>query len=146
MNPAALEKRVNYLYNFYKVDMQWDVFCRNGIIKTQYFGNTKKAPTIEEIENEYNGNGDRTMFKNFITEWIGGIAKVYGVSTPQSPVTEGKFGTVGNKIVSLDDDGDDGDNNGKKNNQNSSDATLSSNYYMPLLITFVCILLVWMAN
>jgi len=126
--------------------MHWDVFCRNGIIKTQYFGNTKKAPTIEEIENEYKGNGDRTMFSNFINEWIGGIAKVYGVSTPQNPVTEGKFGTVGNKIISIDDDSDDDDKKSKKNSQNSSGAILSSNYYMPLLITFVCILLVWIVN
>jgi len=145
INPKALEKRINYFYNFYKVDMHWDIFCRNNIVETQYYSNVgandKVAPTVEEVENQFNGNGDRQNLNNFIQQWIGGIANAYGVQIPKDPVTEGKYGTVGGKIMTLG-SGDDDD----KKDEKTSSAIVSSNYSMSLLYTLVCMLLVWVMN
>jgi len=129
--------------------MYWDVFCRNGIIKTQYFGNDDgDAPKVEEIEAEYKGEGDRSLLNVFIKEWIGGIANTYGVNIPQDPVTEGKFGSVGSKLMTLgngsDDDGNNNDDD--KNQMSNSGAITSSYYFMPLLYTLICIVLVWTIN
>jgi len=151
INPKALEKRINYLYNFYKVDMHWDVFCRNNVIKTQFFGEVEedeKIPmTTQQIDNEFNGNGPRDLLVNFIDQWIGGIAKSYGVSIPKEPVTEGKYGSVGGKLMTLGSANDDDDKKDVKQSlSSSSGAIMSSNYSMPLLYTLICILLVWIIN
>jgi len=144
MNPKALEKRINYLYNFFKVDMYWDVFCRNNIVKTQFFSTPDddelEPISIEEIENEYKGNGGRNKFSNFVQQWIGEIAKIYGVQVPQNPVTEGKFGKVGVKLMTIDDDGDEDDS------KDNSGVILSSNYSLPLLFTLISVILVWIMN
>jgi len=145
MNSKALEKRIDYLYNFYKTDMYWDFFCRNNIIKTQFF----EKPSSDElepltnnlIETEYNDESSRKVFKGFITQWIGGIANTYGVNLPQEPIIEGDYGSVGGKMMTLG-SSDDGD----KKDEKSSSAILSSNYSMSLLYTIVCIILVWIMD
>jgi len=153
INPKALEKRINYLYDFYKVDMYWDAFCRSGIIKTQFFGSVDEEeripPTTQQVDNEFNGNGPRDLLVNFIQQWIGGIAKSYGVDIPKEPVTEGKYGSVGGKIMTLgsgDDDDDKDKKQGKEQENSTNGAIMSSNYSMALLYTLICLLSVWIIN
>jgi len=143
INPKALEKRINYLYNFFKVDMYWDVFCRNNIVKTQFFGTPDEDELeplkIEDIDIEFNGNGGRNKLNNFIQKWIGEIANIYGVQIPQEPITEGKFGKVGGKLITLGDGDDDDDDK-------SSGVMAITNYTISLLYTLICIVLVWIIN
>ena len=146
-NPKTLEQRINYYYQYYKTDMYWDVFCRN-IIQTQNF-NTEEAtiPTEQLIEKEYSCPDDIDFLYAYINGRIPEIARAYGANIPGNAITEGKYGTVGGKLMTLEsDDKKDDDNDNKTNNDEKLMSGTATNYTMKLLPTLISFIFVWMIN
>jgi len=143
-NTSTLERRIDYYYKYYKDDMYWDIFCRNNIVKTQSFGDSNANPTIQDIENEYNGLGE-DFLHYYINERLTIIAEAYGVDNSKPAVTEGKYGTVGGKLMTIGSASDDKDDKNKENDEEklTSSSILSSNYSLPLIYTLISFLFVF---
>jgi len=102
-NINALGPRIDYFFDFLKNDMYWDVDCLMKTIETKFNNgaDVQEKPTIEIINKQFSDmDTDSENLKAFIKYKSNNMAKIYNIPTLKA---EGKFGTVGNKIVSLDD-------------------------------------------
>jgi len=143
-NPRTLEQRINYYYQYYKTDMYWDIFCRK-IIQTQNF-NTEEAviPTEQLIEKEYSSTDDIDYLYAYINGRIPEIARAYGANIPRNAIIEGNYGTVGNKLMTL--ETDDKNDDDKKNDDEKLTNSTTTNYAMTLLSALISFIFVWMTN
>ena len=132
-NIEALGPRVDYLYEFLKDDLIWDIGCYD-IIETKYYegGSEQPVPTIEEIDNQFTNLEKTKYVKGYIKTKSENVAMVYNMTGPFK--AEGKFGTVGEKIV----DNDEG-NDSQLNDTSDADTKKST-----FLFTLVLLLLVYL--
>jgi hypothetical protein len=101
-NIEALGPRIDYFYEFLKDDLYWDVGCYN-IIETKLFADhPQELPTIEGIDAQYTDLNKTSHIKSYIKARSENFAKAYNMNI--SFKSEGKYGTVGNKLVISDDD------------------------------------------
>jgi len=115
--------------------MLWDVFSLQNTVKTQYFSEDRaEEPSEQLIQQEYEGISSYSFLNTYVHQYIPLIAQAYGADISKPAATEGKYGTVGGKLITIGTSTE--SSSGNESNLTSS-TTLTSNYSMPLLFTLV---------
>jgi spore coat protein CotH len=95
-NLEALGPRIQYFYDFYKVDMYWDVNSFNTI-QTQNFNKGHELPTIENIDAQFSDQSEPSELKGYIKARSEFLKQTLNIPAFKS---EGK-GTVGGKLMTI---------------------------------------------
>jgi len=103
-NIEALGPRIDYFYEFLKDDLYWDIFSY-GFIKTQFFANADKqfVPKKEEVDAQFTDLTNPENLKAFVKYKSENVASLYGINGLKA---EGKFGTVGGKLMTIGNEND----------------------------------------
>jgi len=109
-NLKALNPRIEYLHEFLRDDMYWDMdtFAFHTF-DTKYFedGSEQDEPSRESTEEQFDENAENDNLKAFIKFKSEELKQLLGIPEFQN---KGEYGEVGGKITKVEKDEGDGDN------------------------------------
>ncbi|ORX85515.1 coth-domain-containing protein [Anaeromyces robustus] len=150
-NMNALGERINYLYEFLKYDMYWDIDAYDfQTFDTKYFGSGRQAnPTRLTTDAQFIDQTDPENLSAYIKYKSESLAQLLNIPQLQS---KGDFGEVGGKIITLgkddkndnksDNDGNSGSGNGSSSSGSNQITTKKSSLLFTITLSILLILMI----